>query len=340
VPLAGYEALNLEWIDTKTYLEIVEFHNSWQADAATQIMNTKEWDLYFMHNHIPDYGYHSYSTKIDPLTSGTEEEQRRFAEAERGVYRSLDRMVGRIVEAAGEDSLIVMVSDHGAKATGHRIQVDRILEEKGLIAYNADPETGARTLDWSRTKVVPQRSCYIYVNRKGRDPDGIVPDEEYEAVRDQVVSALYDYTHPETGKKPFTLVLRKEDARIIGLYGEKVGDLVYSIGPEFGGQHGPHLPTAKFGIGSLEGLLVLAGPGIKKNFVLQRNAWLTDIVPTICYLMDLPLPAQAEGAILYQALENPDMSLKEKRTLEKNLQRLKKAYEADSQLTHTYARPG
>jgi len=31
--------------------------------------------------------------------------------------------------------------------------------------------------------------------------------------------------------------------------------------------------------------------------------WLQDIVPTICHLTGVPVPAQTEGAIVYQALE-------------------------------------
>jgi len=55
----------------------------------------------------------------------------------------------------------------------------------------------------------------------------------------------------------------------------------------------------------------LNGPGIKKGQRLERTVWLTDIVPTICYLLDLPIPEHAEGAIIYQAFKNPDFKLKE-----------------------------
>ncbi len=338
IPLAGYEALNLEWIDIDTYLEIVEFHNAWLADAAVHLMLSKEWALFFMHNHIPDYAYHSYSTKIDPLTSSDSSRREEFARAETGFYKSLDRMISKIVGAAGENALIILVSDHGAKASGRGVQVADILADKGLLAFKQG-NSGKRAVDWSKTKAIPQRAAYIYVNLKGRDPEGIVDPQDYESVRDEIISALYDYADPETGKKPFTLVLRKEDARVLGLYGKKVGDVIYSLGPEFGGQHGTHLPTAKYGIGSLEGFLLMAGPGIRRNHQLERTVWLTDIVPTVCYLMDLPIPAQTEGAILYQALEEPDMAMVEKATLKENLRRLSQAYEADRQLMHTYAKP-
>ncbi|RKY64317.1 MAG: hypothetical protein DRQ08_07905, partial [Candidatus Latescibacterota bacterium] len=158
----------------------------------------------------------------------------------------------------------------------------------------------------------------------------------YEKVREEVIRALYDYTDPETGKKPIALALKREDARIIGLYGDRVGDIVYAINPEFGGQHGPHLPTARFGLGDLRGLFVMAGPGVKKGVVLERTVRLEDIVPTICYLAEIPVPRDAEGGIIYQALEDPDLKLDELRKLRRNYRRLQEAFEKERALGHTY----
>ena len=137
---------------------------------------------------------------------------------------------------------------------------------------------------------------------------GVEP-EDYENVRDQVIAALYDYVEPNTGKKPFSLILRKEDARILGLYGDRIGDVVYAVRGEFMGQHGCLLTTAEYGIGSLKPLFTIMGPNIKKGIALERNVWLTDLIPTICYLMGIPLPRDAEGAIIFQAMEDPNFRL-------------------------------
>ena len=77
---------------------------------------------------------------------------------------------------------------------------------------------------------------YIYVNLKGRDPDGIVePGEEYERVRDQIFDALLTWCHPETGERPVLLALRKEDCRPWGIYGDAMGDVIYAVRPGYGG---------------------------------------------------------------------------------------------------------
>ncbi|HEY66584.1 MAG TPA: hypothetical protein G4O02_18700 [Caldilineae bacterium] len=329
-------AYNLGWVDLQTYLELNEIFDIWLRDAAAYLITHKEWDLFFMHLHTLDRFHHDLATKMDPLTAKDKAAVARYQEAELYCYRVFDETVGRLVDLAGEDTLVVIVSDHGAKASGLPFDPGQILVDAGLTVYRETKE-GRREIDWSKTKAVVQRSCYVYVNLKGRDPDGIVePGAEYEQVRDQVIAALYDYTDPETGKKPIVLALRKEDARVLGLYGERIGDVVFALGNEWGGQHGVFLPTAEYGLGQIKGLLIMAGPGVKQGLRLKRTVWLTDLVPTICYLTELPVPRDVEGGIIYQALENPNARLEELQQLRKNYARVKSALEAERNLTHTY----
>jgi len=348
-PRDGYVPLLLGWIDRETFAQVVEFQHLWTADAVSYLLKTKAWDLFFMHTHCPDWMYHTFSTSIDPSTAIDREEAARYAQLELRLYQSLDRMMERIVACADEETLIIVVSDHGAKASTRRFQVAQVLTQAGLTAMTGEGSAGAHgvpmvlgthgdfQVDWTRTKAYPQRVCYIYVNLRGRDPQGIVePGEEYEEVREQIIRHLYDYTDPETGKKPIALALKREDARILGLYGDRVGDVVYALNPEFGGEHGNFLPTASYGMGSMKGLLIMCGPGIRRNAVLQRTVSLTDVVPTICYLAELPIPRDAEGGIIYQALEEPDHKLRELKRLRENYARVTRAFMSGQAETHRH----
>lgn len=324
ITTGGIGPLNMEWIGFDTYVEVMDLLNTWLGDAANYLLSNKPWDLFFMHVHCMDWAYHAFGSHFDQLTEPDAQVRERYLEAELALYQSLDRMIGHILEAADEETLVIIVSDHGAKATGIPFHVRDLLEKSGLTVYE-DGDEGERVVDWSKTKAVAQRSCYIYVNLKGRDPDGIVePGEEYEKVRDQIIATLYDHTDPATGKKPIVWALRREDARVLGLYGENIGDVIYAVGPEFAGQHGMIPATAEYGVGSLMGLLIMFGLGIKKGEVLERTVWLTDLAPTICYLAELPLPKDAEGGIIYQALENPNLKLDQLHRLREDYQRLKK----------------
>lgn len=336
LPRCGFSALSLGWIDTETLAECIDYQNVWLADASVYLLENKEWDLFFMHAHCPDWAYHTFSNKLDPSTNPDKEELARYVELELKMYRSIDRMIGEITARANDETLIIIVSDHGAKATTNSFDPVKLLIDAGLTVIKEDPD-GRKAIDWQKTRAVVQRSCYIYINLKGRDPQGIVePGKEYEDLQEEIIKLLYGYTDEKTGKKPVALALKKEDARIIGLHGDRIGDVVFAISPYFGHQHGPHLPTAKYGIGSLQGLFIMKGPGVKKNYLMERTMWLTDIVPTVCHLADLPVPKHTEGAILYQALENPNAKLEEKRRLKENYEKLKSAYESEQALSHTY----
>ena len=63
---------------------------------------------------------------------------------------------------------------------------------------------------------------------------------------------------------------------------------------------------------------------------------LTDIVPTICYLAELPIPRNAEGTVIYQALEDPDIKLKELKKLRENYARVTRAFSSGQAETHRY----
>jgi predicted AlkP superfamily phosphohydrolase/phosphomutase len=239
------------------------------------------------------------------------------------VYQAQDRLLEQILGVTDEDTLVIVVSDHGAVADGAEFNPHIPLCDAGLTAKMEPVDlsglVGKRfgemakmtagmilTPDATKSMALAERTVYVYVNLKGRDPEGIVEPEDYEKVQRQICDALLSYVDPATGKRPVALALCKKDARVLGLHGDAIGDVVYAIYPEFSGQHGNILPGATWGYGDLRPLLSFTGPGIKKGEKLQRTCNLVDIVPTICYLMDLPLPAQAEGSVIYQALNDPN----------------------------------
>jgi len=310
IPGSIFEIYNLGWSDLQTTVEMYDMQHTWYAHAVDKLLKNHEWDLFFMHAHCPDHAGHRILTEADPVATDDPKVRKVHQDAIDSCYESLDRMLAKILENADEETMVVLISDHGAVAKGQEIRVAQILEQAGLLKRaDATDNSRAPKVLMSETMALPQRSCYIYLNVKGRDPDGIVDPADYEKVRDQVIAALYDYVEPNTGKKPFSLILRKEDARMIGLYGDRIGDVIYAVRGEFMGQHGCLLTTAEYGIGSLKPLFIMIGPNIKKGVTLERNAWLTDLVPTICYLMGIPLPMDAEGAIIFQAMEDPNFRL-------------------------------
>ncbi len=320
-PGGGIRAYTMGWIDLDTYVELNEQVSQWLADAATSLLTQRDWDVFFMHSHPPDWVYHILLTDMDPALCPDEEKRRRAWDAHLRIYQSQDQMIAQILKALDDETLVVLVSDHGAVPEGPLFDPYVPLVAAGLTTMQESVDlelagidkkflkVGLQMPEVSKSKAFPQREIYVYINLKGRDPEGIVEPAEYEHLQQQIIDALITYVDPETGKRPVALALAKKDARILGLYGDQVGDVVYAVYPWFGGQHGQALPTAEWGVGGLKGLFVLNGPGIKKGARLQRTVHLTDLVPTLCYLLDLPVPEHTEGAVIYQAFQDPNFKL-------------------------------
>ena len=335
LPLPGspFEPLRAGWIDHKTCFELVQILHSWYTAAAVRLMETREWQLFFMHDPILGMMHRSLPDHADSRTAESPEQAKASRELMQGVYESFDGMIARILEKADRRTLVVIASDHGAIPRGCNLDLEKVLAAAGILALRDDA-----SVDWSNTKAAPLGDAHVFVNLKGREPDGAVDPADYENVREEVINALMDHVEPESGKHPIAFALRREDARILGLYGDHVGDVIFCVEPGHGLGQGQHLPTARWGSCTLRSFLVMAGPNVKKGAQLERNVWLVDIAPTICYLMDIPFPETMEGAILYQALQDPNSRLTEKGRLKANHERLKRAYDAEISLTHTYNR--
>jgi predicted AlkP superfamily phosphohydrolase/phosphomutase len=343
LPGGGILGYVVEWFDLDTFVELNEFYTQWLADAASTLLSKHEWDVFFMHAHSPDWAYHVILTDMDPDLNKDEAKRKEAWDAHLKIYQAQDRMIEQILKSVDKDTLVILVSDHGAVPDGTVFDPYKILVPQGLAVLaeqqvndvvivtsraeglQQETKVGYLLPDTKKSKCFPQRTMYVYINLKGRDPEGIVEPGDYEKVQQQIIDALLTYVDPSTGKRPVSLALSKRDARILGLYGDHVGDVIYALYPWYSGQHGNILPAAEWGIGSLKGLLTFTGPGIKKGYRLERNCNLIDVVPTICYLLDLPLPAQAEGAVLYQVLKDPDFKAKEINKLKDGLARMETA---------------
>lgn len=320
----GMQNLTMGWYDLDTWLEQIGIHYDWMGDTAEALLgNPADWDVFYSHAHPTDYIYHVLMTELDPTTCSSKQAHEKAWDLHRELYRHADRYLGRLLELFDNDTLITLVSDHGATPDGPPVDLMDVMTKAGLtykmqtnaMDMEGCPENLRSTfealgnrVDTARSKAMPQRMCYVYVNLKGRDPEGIVEPEDYQKVQREIIDALMTYVHPVTGKRPFIMALPKQEAAMIGLWGDQVGDVVYAVYPEYSMQHGAILPTSSYGIGDLRTLCVYYGPelGIKKGFDMQRRCNIVDLVPTFCYLTGWPIPKDAEGSVVYQIMEDPN----------------------------------
>ncbi len=283
-------------------------HYLWCADAINYLLDNNPWDLFCCHLHSIDCANHNMITDIVPESPRYE----RFYDILVQYYINADELLGKLMRHLddGETAMFV-VSDHAAvpRHYGYKwpligdawgIVVD-VMRDLGYIKTYED-EKGMTQIDWSQTKAVNQRTGYIYINLKGRDPYGIVEPEDYEDLCRQIQDDLYAYRDPLTGKRIVEMVVGRDGMEALGLYGDHVGDLYFVFAPDYCRDHGNSFSNLeRYGF-SMKCIFFAAGAGVKQNTVMKRRVRQVDIVPTICELMDGPVPAQCEGGIIYQLL--------------------------------------
>ncbi len=315
----GRDALGV--IDDDTYFECLEHHLEALSGVAVHLAKTRPaWTGLFTQTHSTDYANHFFIASSDPISGAPADVVERNYRGMVRTYEACDRWVGRLMDALLDgDTVFCLVSDHGGTPTTYQVtNVADVLEQAGLLAYKESTAPGPggvgrrREIDWTKTKAAPQGVVNIFLNVKGREPTGIVePGEEYEQVRRDVIHALTSYRDPQAGYCPFTIALRREDAEAVAMWGELVGDVVYATLPEFDGAHGHQLPSAVWGWGGQHTMFILSGAGIRRGTHLDRQVRQVDVAPTLAYLTGLPTPAQAEGRVVMEALEQPDWHLRD-----------------------------
>ncbi len=129
------------------------------------------------------------------------------------LYEMLDGRLGRVREAIGKDTTLIVMSDHGFAPFYWEVNLNTWLLEQGFVTLK-DPskqDSGEpySNVDWSRTRAYAAGLNGLYINLKGREKGGAVTaGAEYDALLDQLEKALLAMKDPRNGKSPVSLVLR------------------------------------------------------------------------------------------------------------------------------------
>jgi predicted AlkP superfamily phosphohydrolase/phosphomutase len=143
----------------------------------------------------PDRVYHGLWSYTD-ATHHRYKPGNPYESAVRDYHAYLDQCLGRVLAAVGDDTVVFVVSDHGAKGMTGGICINDWLIENGWLALEEMPSEPAPLrkcrVDWSRTRAWGEGGYYarIFMNVDGREPRGTIPAAEYETVRDELAQAL------------------------------------------------------------------------------------------------------------------------------------------------------
>ncbi len=294
-----------------TMLPMYDYYVDWQADCLTYLMSAEKYDVIFSHLHNVDSMGHQFwhYAHYQEEWGNNALAYQKFME---DVYIQTDRYIGRFLPYLDQGWTIVITSDHGLITQEHLgvilgepggLNVP-VMEELGYTVMQKDADgNSTHDVDWSKTRAVAIRGDHIYLNLKGRNPDGIVePAEQYD-LETQIISDLYNYRDPKTGKRVVALAMRNKDAVILGMNGPECGDIVYFSEEGFNKIHADSLSTQQgCADTSVSPIFMAAGPGIKAGYKTDRVIRQVDVAPTLAVLGGVRLPAQNEGSIVHQIL--------------------------------------
>jgi len=277
--------------------------------VARRLLKTKPWD-YFMFVEIGvDRLHHVFWQFYDP-THPKFEPGNRFETAFQDYYRFLDREVGSLLEVLPDDVITILMSDHGARPMIGGVCFNDWLIREGYLALSepvTEPTPIAKTpIDWSRTVAWGDGGYYgrLFLNVKGREPQGIVEPAHYEATRDELIQRLEAMAGPD-GEPLGTRVIKPQDVypEVRGVAPDLIvyfGDLAWrSVGTVASGTVGGVFTyendTGPDGANhDRTGIFVLNGlPGQPLGRV--EGLSLVDVGPTILKLYDIEAPEGAVG---------------------------------------------
>ncbi len=177
---------------------------SGRVAAATELLTSEPWSYAMVHIMGTDRINHFVWGKWD---DGDPEFAPRFVD----YYHRVDEAVGEIARAAGNDAELLILSDHGFTGTVHEVNIDVWLRDNGLLTVPVSDEAKLTDID-ANTRVFSMTPGRIYVNLRGREPEGTVePGAEYETIREEVAAGLMELTDLDTGESVLERVSPREE---------------------------------------------------------------------------------------------------------------------------------
>jgi len=233
-----------------------------------------------------------------------------FATAIEDLYARMDALVGRtMAKCDRDDTLLMVLSDHGFNTFRRGIDLNRWLEENGYLFVNNQQRNKdyLAGVDWSRTKAFAIGLTGVFINLEGKFEQGIINPQEAEAVREEIAAKLRELVDPQTGTKAIKAVYQAAKA-YRGPYKENAPDLIV-------GYAGGYRVSWDAAVGRTSTEVfsdnkkawsgdhcvdptVVPGVLFANHAIETTNPRLLDIAPTILDLFGCPVPDHMDGRVL------------------------------------------
>ena len=223
------------------------------------------------------------------------------------LYQKMDKLIGRVMEKIDDDTLLLVISDHGFKSFARCMNLNAWLHQNGYLALKGvKTESGDwfEDVDWSKTRAYTMGLNGLYLNLKGREKQGIVDPSEADALKKELQQNLNGLKDPDSGVVGITGVFITDNV-YTGPYSENAPDLLVGYGAGYRaswdsvlgkvtGQVFEDNLKAWSGDHCIDPRLV---PGVlfSSHKFVEDKPHIADVAPTILTLFGLPLPSHFDG---------------------------------------------
>jgi predicted AlkP superfamily phosphohydrolase/phosphomutase len=278
------------------------------------LLKNNPWDFFMFVEMGVDRIQHGLWQYMDP-SHPRYEPGNPYQDAIKEYYQYLDREIGQMLSQLDDDTVVMVVSDHGAKGMDGGICINEWLRHEGYLVLKEEPvREGTRPIpfekvevDWEKTTAWGAGGYYarVFLNVQGREPNGLIPKADYEKVRDKLAAEIEAIRDPE-GNPLDTTCFRPEaiyrEVRNIppdliiylgDLHWRSVGsfgfDSIYTFENDIGPDDANH---------AQDGMFIYFDP--RQNFGGKqlKGLHLMDFAPTVLHLMGYPIPDDIQGKVI------------------------------------------
>jgi predicted AlkP superfamily phosphohydrolase/phosphomutase len=224
------------------------------------------------------------------------------------LYARMDALIGRVMKQIDDQTMLMIVSDHGFKSFARCVNLNAWLHQNGYLALkDGKTESGDwfEDVDWSRTRAYTMGLNGLYLNIKGREREGIIaPGADADALKDEMRLKLDGLVDPASGRIGITGVFDC-DAVYAGPYVDNAPDLLVGYGDGFRASWDSVMGkvTSKIfednlkawsGDHCIDPRLV---PGVLfcNRKIAEEKPAIVDVAPTVLKLFGLALPGHLDG---------------------------------------------
>lgn len=311
------------WLDGPYLLDVPDFRSHDKARilrdiytlceqrfaVASRLLVEERPDLLMLVDMGMDRVHHAFWKEMDPAHPDYRPDSP-YAEAIHAYYRHVDARVADLLAACDAGTVVLVVSDHGARPLMGGLRINQWLVEAGYLALRELPAAPVALeraqVDWARTRAWAAGGYYgrIFLNVRGREPEGVIAPAQFEAERTALAAALEALAGPDgqpLGNRVFTPQQLYRNVRGVApdllLY---AGDLAWRAVGAVGGagifvrenDTGPDDANH-----AQHGLLICHDPARPAAGRRLDGLSIYDVLPSLLARFDVEAPADLRGTV-------------------------------------------